>query len=110
MQTIGLLADAASPVALFTIGAVLARSQMVTATEHACRCADYVPVGVIKLVLHPLLVLVVGTRRDRPGRAARPLRADGDGAGRGAAQRQQRRRCWPNASAPTPAASRASSC
>jgi predicted permease len=29
-KTVGLLADAASPVALFTIGAVLARSQMVT--------------------------------------------------------------------------------
>jgi predicted permease len=31
MQTVGLLADAASPVALFTIGAVLARSQYVAA-------------------------------------------------------------------------------
>ena len=30
-QTIGLLADAASPVALFTIGAVLARSQYIAA-------------------------------------------------------------------------------
>ena len=34
MNTIGLLADAASPVALFTIGAVLARSQFVGAAEE----------------------------------------------------------------------------
>jgi malonate transporter len=32
-QTLGLLADAASPVALFTIGAVLARSQYVAAMD-----------------------------------------------------------------------------
>jgi malonate transporter len=40
-KTIGLLADAASPVALFTIGAVLARSQMngSTSTMARCRCA-----------------------------------------------------------------------
>ena len=33
-DTIGLLADAASPVALFTIGAVLARSQFLAAQEE----------------------------------------------------------------------------
>jgi len=62
MQTIGLLADAASPVALFTIGAVLARSQMLAAQhEHApMPLRDYVPVAVIKLLVHPLLVLLVG--------------------------------------------------
>ncbi|WP_048440924.1 AEC family transporter [Caenimonas sp. SL110] len=61
-QTIGLLADAASPVALFTIGAVLWRSQAVAAAQEQARMPlrDYVPVAVIKLVLHPLLVLVVG--------------------------------------------------
>jgi malonate transporter len=58
MQTIGLLADAASPVALFTIGAVLARSQMVTADRTPL--VDYVPVALKKLVLHPLLVLIMG--------------------------------------------------
>jgi predicted permease len=57
-STIGLLADAASPVALFTIGAVLARSQMNTATPTPAR--DYVPVVLIKLVVHPLLVGLVG--------------------------------------------------
>jgi malonate transporter and related proteins len=59
MQTIGLLADAASPVALFTIGAVLARSQMTS--SDATPWTDYVPVALKKLVLHPLLVLLVGS-------------------------------------------------
>lgn len=62
-QTLGLLADAASPVALFTIGAVLARSQIVAAagSHPPIPLRDYVPVAVIKLVLHPLLVLLVGS-------------------------------------------------
>ena len=61
MQTLGLLADAASPVALFTIGAVLARSQMQSPSGRpAVPLRDYVPVAAIKLVLHPLLVLLVG--------------------------------------------------
>jgi malonate transporter len=58
MQTVGLLADAASPVALFTIGAVLARSQMNSVAATPPR--DYVPVALIKLVLHPVLVGLVG--------------------------------------------------
>lgn len=57
-QTIGLLADAASPVALFTIGAVLARSQM-NRTQRT-PFSHYVPVTFIKLVVHPLLVWLVG--------------------------------------------------
>jgi malonate transporter and related proteins len=63
MNTIGLLADAASPAALFTIGAVLARSQAVAAAgEHGpLPTRDYVPVALAKLVVHPLLVLGVGT-------------------------------------------------
>ena len=62
MQTVGLLADAASPVALFSIGAVLARSQMLAAQRDAAPMPlrDFVPVAVIKLVVHPVLVLVVG--------------------------------------------------
>jgi malonate transporter and related proteins len=59
MQTIGLLADAASPVALFTIGAVLARSQM--ANTQSSPWVDYVPVALAKLLLHPILVLLVGS-------------------------------------------------
>ncbi|MGE0099502.1 MAG: AEC family transporter [Hydrogenophaga sp.] len=58
-QTVWLLADAASPVALFTIGAVLARAQM--QSNHPMPLADYVPVALMKLLLHPLLVLALGT-------------------------------------------------
>ena len=57
-QTVGLMADAASPVALFTIGAVLARSQMSTADPTPLR--EYVPVALKKLLLHPLLIAGVG--------------------------------------------------
>jgi predicted permease len=58
-QTVWLLADAASPVALFTIGAVLARAQI--QANHPMPVSDYLPVVLIKLLLHPLLVLAVGT-------------------------------------------------
>ena len=61
-KTVGLLGDAASPVALFTIGAVLARSQKIAHHEQhgPLTWKDYVPVALIKLFLHPVLVLVVG--------------------------------------------------
>jgi predicted permease len=61
LTTVGLLADAASPVALFTIGAVLARSQMLAQEDkaHAVHWHEYVPVALVKLFLHPLLVLLV---------------------------------------------------
>jgi predicted permease len=60
-KTVGLLADAASPVALFTIGAVLARSQMLAhqRPHGPLQLVDYVPVALIKLLLHPVLVLLV---------------------------------------------------
>ncbi len=58
MATVGLLADAASPVALFTIGAILARSQMYA--THKTPLGDYLPVTFIKLVIHPLLVGSLG--------------------------------------------------
>ncbi len=57
-KTVWLLADSASPVALFTIGAVLARAQM--QANHPMPVSDYLPVVVMKLVLHPLLVLMLG--------------------------------------------------
>ena len=57
-KTAWLLADAASPVALFTIGAVLARAQMTV--DHPSPLSDYVPVALMKLLLHPVLVAVVG--------------------------------------------------
>lgn len=57
-KTLAMLADAASPVALFTIGAVLARSQMTAGEQVALR--DYVPVALAKLLAHPLLVWLAG--------------------------------------------------
>ena len=57
-KTVAMLADAASPVALFTIGAVLARSQMNQHERVPAR--DYVPIALAKLVVHPLLVWLVG--------------------------------------------------
>jgi hypothetical protein len=73
-QTIGLLADSASPVALFTIGAVLARSQYVAATnEHAPMPArDFVPVVLVKLLAHPLLVWALGRAAIALGVPLRP--------------------------------------
>ncbi len=61
-KTVSLLGDAASPVALFAIGAVLARSQKIAHHEQhgPLTWKDYVPVALIKLFLHPVLVLVVG--------------------------------------------------
>ena len=56
--TVNLLADAASPTALFTIGAVLARAQMSGARRAAL--ADCGLVVFLKLVFHPLLVGAVG--------------------------------------------------
>jgi len=53
-----MLADSATPVALFTIGAVLWRS-----SQHAIyrtRVADFLPVAMIKLFIHPLLVFMLG--------------------------------------------------
>jgi len=62
-KTVALLADAASPVALFTIGAVLARSQMLAheRPHGPLPARDYLPVAALKLVLHPLLVFSVGS-------------------------------------------------
>lgn len=58
MGTVSLLADAASPVALFTIGAVLARSQI--NSDARTPPGAYVPIVLMKLVIHPLLVGAVG--------------------------------------------------
>ncbi len=61
--TLGMLADAATPVALFTIGAVLARSQMQAAAHpsHAAVWSEVWPVALLKLFVHPVLVLAVGS-------------------------------------------------
>jgi len=69
-KTVGLLADAASPVALFTIGAVLARSQM--QADHPMPPRDYVPLALMKLLLHPLLVLLLGAGAIQLGAGLQP--------------------------------------
>ncbi|MFY9513537.1 MAG: AEC family transporter [Rubrivivax sp.] len=54
-----MLADASTPVALFTIGTVLWR-----AGQHAhtrTPLPDYLPVALVKNLLHPLLVLALGS-------------------------------------------------
>ena len=61
-NSVGVLADPASPVALFTIGAVLARSHIMAIVSHhpPIPLVDYLPMAALKLFLHPLLVLLVG--------------------------------------------------
>jgi predicted permease len=62
---VSMLADAASPVALFTIGAVLWRAQ-----QHAhsrTPMSRVVPVVALKLLLHPLLVLMAALAARRLG-------------------------------------------
>ena len=62
--TVTMLADAASPVALFTIGAVLAREQMVPSSDvprGGLRGLRDVPwLAALKLLAHPLLVWGIG--------------------------------------------------
>ena len=70
-KTVAMLADAASPVALFTIGAVLARSQMNQHDKVALR--DYVPVALAKLLVHPVLVWLAGIAAIRLGLPLSPF-------------------------------------
>lgn len=58
-HTVWMLADAATPVALFTIGAVLARAQL--QASHPMPWTDYLPLVLMKLLLHPLLLWLVGS-------------------------------------------------
>ena len=69
-RTVQLLADSASPVALFTIGAVLARSQMQTGAPSADAARAPNDVGLIvllKLAVHPALVWALGLAAVRAG-------------------------------------------
>ena len=70
-KTVAMLADAASPVALFTIGAVLARSQMNQHEQVAVR--DYVPIALAKLFIHPVLVWLAGWVAIRMGLPLSPF-------------------------------------
>ena len=64
MTPVAMLADAASPVALFALGAVLARSRMRTAAAVAAavepRRNDIPQIVFYKLIVHPALVLGTG--------------------------------------------------
>jgi predicted permease len=61
LRTVELLADGAAPVALFKIGAVLARAQKAAAARAPARRLGDVPAVVVsKLIVHPALVLGVG--------------------------------------------------
>jgi predicted permease len=68
---VGMLADAASPVALFTIGAVLWRSGLDPSGRPAAPMAPgrYLPVALIKLTVHPALVWLAGLGAQRGGLA-----------------------------------------
>ncbi len=57
-QIIKMLGDAATPVALFTIGAVLWRAGQHATT--ATPLSGYLPLALVKLLVHPLLVLSAG--------------------------------------------------
>ena len=64
-EIVKMLGDSATPVALFTIGAVLWRAQ-----QHAGKptpVSAYVPVALVKLLVHPLLVLSGGVIADAAG-------------------------------------------
>ena len=68
-KTVALLADAASPVALFTIGAVLARSQMQArpAGQGSTQLGGEPVLAALKLMVHPALVWSLGWLAVRQG-------------------------------------------
>lgn len=73
-KVVAMLADAATPVALFTIGAVLWRSGQAgpgrpEAAAPRMPLARYLPVALIKLLLHPALVWLGGLAVQRLGLA-----------------------------------------
>jgi len=57
-QIVRMLGDAATPVALFTIGAVLSRAGRHGHSRTSLR--NYLPVALLKLVVHPALVFGIG--------------------------------------------------
>jgi len=64
-QVVRMLADAATPVALFTIGAVLWRAGLHSHTRTPPM--QYVPVASFKLFVHPLLILSAGLLANAAG-------------------------------------------
>jgi malonate transporter and related proteins len=79
LKTVALMADAASPVALFTLGAVLGRSSLRSRAARKSNpmhpratWADHGHMVWIKLVLHPLLIFAVGSAVIQMGVALDP--------------------------------------
>jgi len=70
-QIVKMLADAATPVALFTIGAVLWRAGQHAHTRTPVR--EYLPVAIFKLVVHPLLVWSIGMLGRKAGLPVSPF-------------------------------------
>lgn len=68
-KVVAMLADSASPVALFTIGAVLWRSGLDAQGRPGAPMpmVRYLPVALIKLVVHPLLVWAAGSAAQAAG-------------------------------------------
>ncbi len=60
MRAVDMLADAASPVALFALGAMLARGQIASPPSPAGGPSGALGLAALKLLLHPLLVLAAG--------------------------------------------------
>jgi predicted permease len=65
MQIVKMLGDSATPVAMFTIGAVLWRAGQHVHTRTPP--SQYLPVALIKLLVHPLVVGVLGLLAQRAG-------------------------------------------
>jgi len=65
-ETVRLLGLSATPTALFTLGAILARSQMQPARAGVARPAIWLP-AVLKLAVHPAIVCAVGWGLQRAG-------------------------------------------
>ena len=70
-EIVRMLGDSATPVALFTIGAVLWRAQQHAHTRTPAR--EFVPVALLKLFAHPLLVLAGGALAQAAGRGLPPF-------------------------------------
>ncbi|WP_137893091.1 AEC family transporter [Ramlibacter sp. 2FC] len=66
-RVVGLLADCASPAALFTLGCVLARTRHQAAQAKVAGTrlrGDVLEVALLKLLVHPLVVLALGLALD----------------------------------------------
>ena len=70
-QIVKMLADAATPVALFTIGAVLWRARQHSTT--ATPLSGYLPLALLKLLVHPLLILSFGVIASALGLSVSPF-------------------------------------